>query len=353
MELRQLRYFVTVVEEAQFTRAADRLQLAQPGLSAQIRQLEWGLGQPLLDRSGRSVRPTEVGEAVLPYARAALAAVDGMRQTVQEHTGLLRGRVAVGLVPGTLAHAFDVAGRLADFHDAHPQVEVTLTEDTSDRMLAALRRGELDLAVIGVAKGTPPAGVALHVVIDEPLVAAAAPGHPLLVEHADAGAAPPSALRGHRLISMPRGTGMRGVLDRLCAEAGFRPHIAFEAATPDALARLAVRGLGVALLPGLGPRPGLGTLPVDAPDARGRVGLAWRAQGPMAPAARELLRRLRERAGERRGEVLGRRGGRVRGRWLAPTRRAGRRCGAGPLGEPRCRRLTGAAGPRGTWCSPR
>ena len=294
MELRQLRYFVTVVDEAGFTRAAERLHLAQPGLSAQIRQLERELGQPLLDRTGRTVRPTEVGEAVLPFARAALAAVDGVRQTVQEYTGLLRGRIAVGLVPGTLAHAFDVAGLLADFHQAHPHVEVTLTEDTSDRMLAALRRGELDLAVIGVAEEKPPPGVDQHVVIDEPLVAAAVPGHPLLIEYDGADAVPPTALRGHRLISLPRGTGMRGVLERLCAEAGFQALIAVEAATPDALARLAAHGLGVALLPGLGPWPGLGTLPVADPRARGRVALAWRADGPMLPAARELLGRLRK-----------------------------------------------------------
>ncbi|MFI1069201.1 LysR family transcriptional regulator [Streptomyces puniciscabiei] len=295
MELRQLRYFVTVVEEAGFTRAAERLHLAQPGLSAQIRQLERELGQQLLDRSGRSVRPTEVGEAVLPYARAALAAVDGVRQTVEEYTGLLRGRVAVGLVPGTLAHPFDLAGQLADFHDAHPQVEVTLTEDTSDRMLAALRRGELDLAVVGVAQEAPPPGVAHHVVIDEPLVAAAAPGHPLLTEYDGCDAVPPAALRRHRLIGLPRGTGMRAVVERLCAEAGFRPHIAFEAATPDGLCRLAARGLGVAILPGLGSRPGLTTLPLADPRARGRVALAWRSEGPMLPAAGELLGRLRRR----------------------------------------------------------
>ncbi|MEU6776963.1 LysR substrate-binding domain-containing protein [Streptomyces sp. NPDC046759] len=293
MELRQLRYFVTVVEEGGFTRAAERLHLAQPGLSAQVRRLERELGQPLLDRSGRSVRPTEVGEAVLPYARAALAAVDGVRQTVDEFSGLLRGRVAVGLIPGTLAHPFDMAGLLADFHAAHPHVEVTLTEDTSDRMLAALRRGELDLAVVGVAQEAPPPGVGRHVVIDEPLVVAAVPGHPLLVEHEGADAVAPGALRGHRLIGLPRGTGVRGVLERLCAEAGFRPLIGFEAATPDALCRLAARGLGAAVVPGLGARAGLAVLPLDDPRARGRVALTWRTEGPLLPAARELLGRLR------------------------------------------------------------
>ena len=91
MELRQLRYFVTVVEEANFTRAAARLHLAQPGLSAQIRQLEHELGQQLLDRGGRSVTLTEVGAAVLPHARAALAATERITTTVDEFTGLLRG----------------------------------------------------------------------------------------------------------------------------------------------------------------------------------------------------------------------------------------------------------------------
>src|SRR3954467_2389851 len=103
MELRQLEYFVTVVEEAGFTRAAERVHVAQPGVSAQIRRLERELGQELLDRSGRSVRLTEVGAAVLPYARAALAAVDGVRLAVDELTGLLRGQVAIGTVT---SHSF-------------------------------------------------------------------------------------------------------------------------------------------------------------------------------------------------------------------------------------------------------
>lgn len=100
MDIRQLRYFVTVAEEANFTRAAARLHLAQPGVSAQVRQLEKELGHLLLDRSGRAVTLTEVGEAVLPYARAAIGAVEAVRQTADEFTGLLRGQVTLGLVAG-------------------------------------------------------------------------------------------------------------------------------------------------------------------------------------------------------------------------------------------------------------
>ncbi|MDV5145562.1 LysR substrate-binding domain-containing protein [Streptomyces sp. SBC-4] len=298
MELRQLQYFLAVVEEANFTRAAARLHLAQPGVSAQIRQLERELGQPLLDRSGRTVTTTAVGEAVLPFARAALAAVEGMRLTVDEFTGLVRGQVTIGLVSGAAADGFDVAAVLADFHDDHPQVEISLTEDTSERMLAALRRGELDLAVIGLAEEEPPQGVGLQVFVDVPLAAAMAPDDPLLTALEGRATLPLAALAGRPLISLPRGTGLRGVLERACTRAGFRPQVAFEAAAPHVLARLAARGLGVAVLPELphetAAELGLRTLPLTEPALRGRVALAWPADGPAAPAAAALLARMRK-----------------------------------------------------------
>ncbi|WP_329284018.1 LysR family transcriptional regulator [Streptomyces sp. NBC_00691] len=297
MELRQLRYLVSVVDEGGFTRAAARLHLAQPGLSAQIRQLEKELGQPLLDRSGRSVTPTEVGRAVLPYARAALAAADAVRQTVDAYTGLLRGRVTLGLVSGATAHAFDIAGFLADFHEDHPAVEVALTEDTTERMRAALLAGELDIALLGTAVEAPPPGAAFQLVMDLPLVAVVATGDPLL-DRFDGTTVPLAELRDRPLICLPRGTGVRAALERGCGQAGFRPRVTFEAAAPDVLARLAARGLGVAVLPaGEGEsRPGdrLRTLRIVEPEMRGRLALAWQATGPASPAARALLDRLRE-----------------------------------------------------------
>ncbi|WP_031079693.1 LysR family transcriptional regulator [Streptomyces sp. NRRL S-118] len=297
MELRQLRYFVTVVEEGGFTRAAARLHLAQPGLSAQIRQLEKELGQPLLDRSNRSVTPTEVGRAVLPYARAALAAAEAVRQTVDEHTGLLRGRVILGLVSGATSHAFDVASFLADFHSAHPALEIALTEDTSERMQAALLSGEIDIALLGPTGEAPPPGIAYRMVIDAPLAAAVAPGDPLLTP-TDRPNVPLADLRDRPLICLPQGTGVRAALERACAQAGFRPRVAFEAASPHVLAQLAARGLGVAVLPLGEEEVDLGgplrTLQIVEPRMRARIVLAWPAAGPASPAAQVLLDRLRE-----------------------------------------------------------
>src|SRR5439155_14557391 len=115
MELRQLEYFVAVAAERNFTRAAEKVHVAQPGVSAQIRRLERELGEELLDRSGRTVRLTEVGAAVLPYARAALGAVSGARDAVAEFTGLVRGHVTVGMVSSISTHEVDLPGLLADF----------------------------------------------------------------------------------------------------------------------------------------------------------------------------------------------------------------------------------------------
>ncbi|WP_030786047.1 LysR family transcriptional regulator [Streptomyces sp. NRRL S-920] len=300
MELRQLQYFVAVVEEANFTRAAARLHVAQPGVSAQIQRLERELGHRLLDRGGRTVTPTEVGRAVLPYARAALAAVEGARGTADEFAGLLRGQVVLGLVSGAATQEFDVVSVVADFHDARPRVEISLTEDTSDRMLTAVRRGELDIALLGLTADEPPPDVALDIVVDEPLVAAVAPGDPLL-HPVGRTEVPLAELAGRPLISLPRGTGLRGVLDGACAAAGFKPRIAFEAASPDVLTRLAARGLGVAVLPALPPGMttglGLRTLLITDPRPRGRIALTWRKDGPASPAARALLDRLRSELG--------------------------------------------------------
>ncbi|MEV7546600.1 LysR family transcriptional regulator [Streptomyces sp. NPDC089915] len=297
MELRQLRYFVTVVEEGGFTRAAARLHLSQPGLSAQIRQLEKELGQPLLERSSRSVTLTEVGRSVLPYARAALAAAAAVRNAVDEHAGLLRGRVTLGLVSGGTGHVFDVASFLADFHDTHPALEIALTEDTSERMQAALLAGEIDIALLGPTGEEPPPGLAHRTVIDVPLGAAVAPGHPLLTP-AGRVDVPLADLRDRPLICLPRGTGVRASLERACARAGFRPRVAFEAAAPHVLVRLAARGLGVAVLPlgeeGSGHTGPLRSLPIVRPGIRARIVLAWPANGPASPAARELLDRMRD-----------------------------------------------------------
>ncbi|MCE0762120.1 LysR family transcriptional regulator [Pseudonocardia kujensis] len=284
MELRHLQYLVAVVEEGTVTAAATRLHVAQPGVSAQLRQLERELGEPLLTRTSRGVTPTAAGEAVLPYARAALAAVEGAHLAVDELKGLVRGRVAVGMAPSLAAT--DLPDLLAEFRRAHPAVEISLREGTSDALLAQLVAGELDLVWAGIS-GAPPAGVATRTITDQAVVAVGVEADEMGLDE----------LLERPVMCMSPGTGPRGAFDAACAAAGVRPAIAFEAGDPLLLARLAARGLGVAVLPEGAVRAA--GLDVGAarlvPEVRSRIELAWRADGPNGPAARALIAAARAR----------------------------------------------------------
>ncbi|BCN50387.1 MULTISPECIES: LysR family transcriptional regulator [Prescottella] len=282
MELRQLEYFVAVAEEANFTRAAARVHVSQSGISAQIRQLENDLGAPLFDRSTRVAALTVAGEAALAHARAALAAARAVRDAVDDVNQLVRGRLEVGMVTAcTVTPLFDA---LSSFHRAHPGIDVSLREDNSDRLVDDVRAGAVDLALVGVA-GAEPAGLHSFTVVRERLVAAVPGNHPLVqlssVTLADVCA--------HPLVTLPPGTGIRTVLDRGCADLNCRASIALQASAPDAVADLATRGLGVAILSEsmATSYPDLASRVIADVDVEAVLALVWRPE--ISPALRELL----------------------------------------------------------------
>ncbi|CAL9338489.1 HTH-type transcriptional regulator GltC [Streptomyces sp. enrichment culture] len=283
MELRQLEYFVAVAEERNFTRAAERVHISQSGVSAQIRRLERELGAELFDRSARTATLTVAGKAALEHARAALAAAGAVGRAVGEVTGVVRGRLTVGMVIGcTLTPLFDA---LAAFHRAHPGVEISLLEDNSDRLVEGVRDGTLDLALVGTATATPD-GLEAMTILSERLVAAVPAGHPL----ADPGRITLDALVAHPIVTMPPGTGLRTAFDRACAAHRAEPAIVLEAGAADAIADLAARGLGVAVLSASmaeGHRARLTARTVDGLDTPALLALVWK-KAPH-PAVREML----------------------------------------------------------------
>jgi DNA-binding transcriptional LysR family regulator len=283
MELRQLEYFVAVAEEQNFTRAAERVHISQSGVSAQIRQLERELGSELFDRSARTATLTVAGKAALEHARGALAAARALDQAVSEAAGLIRGRLAVGMIIGcTVAPLFDA---LAAFHREHPGVEISLLEENSDRLVEGVRAGTVDLALVGTAPAGHE-GLDLLTIVSERLVLAVPPGHPLAGRRR-------VALRDldtHPIVCMPRGTGLRTVFDQACAARGVQPVIALQASAPDAIADLASRGLAAAILSESMAeryRDRLTALPIDDADTPAQLALVWK--GTHNPAVREFL----------------------------------------------------------------
>ena len=296
MELRQLEYLIAVAEEANFTRAAERVRISQPGVSAQIRQLEHELGAQLIDRSGRRASLTSAGEAVLEHARAALAAVGAARQAADAVNGLLRGQLTVGMVGRTVTPLFDA---LAGFDHAYGGVDITLIEGGSAELALACGPGRIDLALVGTA-GEPPAGVGSFTVVSERLVAMVPPDHPLL----DRGPVCLRDVTACPLICMPPGTGLRGVLDQACAAAGLRPVIAVQASAGEAIIQLAQRGLGIGILSesmtGTG-RDRLTPMVIDDIRIPAVLAVIWSPVG--SPALRGVIARCRTTFGPAAGRA--------------------------------------------------
>ncbi|WP_062993523.1 LysR family transcriptional regulator [Nocardia anaemiae] len=170
MELRALRYFVTVADELHFGRAADRLHIAQPAVSRQIARLERELGVRLFDRSPRRVRLTEAGHRVLDAAREALAAADRVRVAASPRAGVMRIGTGTGQFTARLERGIDA------LRERDPAFDVVLVDLPLTARLNALRQREIDLAL---ARGVSSAhGLRVLPTWTEPLFAVISARHP-------------------------------------------------------------------------------------------------------------------------------------------------------------------------------
>jgi DNA-binding transcriptional LysR family regulator len=175
MELRHLRYFVAIAEEQSFTRAAERLWVAQPGLSTQIRRLEEELGIKLFERHTRGVELTAAGEVFLERARVALAAADDVRAVGTDLASGLVGAIRLGIATGPESDL--VPSLLGRFAATRPDVEMTIVESFGGTLSRDLRDGRLDAMVAPSVFGSPE--LQRIQLTSEPLVVLAAAGHPL------------------------------------------------------------------------------------------------------------------------------------------------------------------------------
>src|SRR6266851_6647104 len=181
MELRHLRYFVAVAEEGHVTRAALRLGIQQPPLSQQIRALEAELQVQLFRRKPRGVELTQAGEALFAEAQAILRQVDHAVTAARRTARGEAGRIGLGFTSSASFHPF-VPQAIREYRETHPLVRLTLEESGTGELVAALVEERLDAAFVRSPIGTAPgaaAGIAVHSVLDEAVVAALRAGHAL------------------------------------------------------------------------------------------------------------------------------------------------------------------------------
>ncbi|MFC6650023.1 LysR family transcriptional regulator [Paenibacillus rhizoplanae] len=245
MELRQLQYTLQIAAERNFSRAAEKLHIAQPSLSQQLSKLEKELGVLLFQRNTSSVELTYAGEKFVEQAQGIIDAVELLRQEMSDISQLRTGRVMVGSMPITGAHLLPHV--LPVFKSKYAEVEITLLEDSSMNLEKLTASGQTDLSLLSLPLEIPT--LAYEVLGEERIDLAVPPGHLLAGREPQGIRTSLSELKDEPFIVLKEGQGFRKMTVELCREAGFEPRIVFESNNMETVQSLVAAGMGVTLVP--------------------------------------------------------------------------------------------------------
>jgi DNA-binding transcriptional LysR family regulator len=249
MDLRQLRYFIAVAEEANITRAAERLGMQQAPLSQQIKAIEHELDVRLFRRKARGVELTECGRVLLDQGRLVLERLDHALLLTRRTARGEQGRLCVGIAPTGPFHPF-VPRVIRAFREAHPLVAMSLEECLSRQAVERLRGEQIDVAFLRAAVADPQ-GLIVQPLLEEPMVVALPSAHELAGRDRRGEPLALGALAEETFIVFGRTTGP-GLLDATvaaCLRAGFSPRLGQEAPRITSTLGLVSAGLGIALVP--------------------------------------------------------------------------------------------------------
>ena len=307
MNLEQLRSFLEVANLGHFTRAAEKLHLAQPSLSRQISTLETELGAELFRRARGNISLTDAGETLLPRARRMLADADAVRDEMAELAGLQRGKVRLGATP-TLCISL-VAEAMGVFHTAHPGVELLLTEAGSNVLVEQLADGAVDMALITLSDALPVMGPALvrTPLLSEELVVVSSTTNGPAIPDDGIGVADLARLP---MVFFAESYDLRATTDAAFRAVGLAPTPVIEGAEMDAVLRFVERGLGVAVVPAmvLLDRPTLRSARLRDLHLARTIGLAHRSDvnpSRASAAMRQVITRTAEALVERAPATVG------------------------------------------------
>jgi LysR family hydrogen peroxide-inducible transcriptional activator len=284
--LRQLEYLVAVADEGHVGRAAARCHVAQPSLSAQVKELERGLGTAVIERVGRGIRLTPAGADLAARAREILRATDDLVETAQRSTTSLQGRLRIAAIPTVAPYLLPRFIPLLREH--HCDVETHLRELQTPQLVPALARGEIDLALMALPVEEPSLD---HVIIlDDPFMVALDPTH----SFASAEDVAVDHLVGEAVLLLEDGHCLRDQALEICSRVGAEESGEIQATSLATLCQMVAAGMGITLLPrsaravearegnGIVVRPFRGVAPTR------QIVLAWRQHSPAAPLYREL-----------------------------------------------------------------
>jgi LysR family transcriptional regulator, nitrogen assimilation regulatory protein len=241
MDISQLRTLIHVAELGSLSKAADRLHIAQPALSRQIRLLEEELGVRLFDRHGRGMIVTEYGQEVLRHALRVMAELEDIRAVVSDEDAPLRGHVSIGMPP--TASNILAEPLVSAFRDTHPDATLRIVSAYTGYLLDWMHRGEIDAAILYDPKSAR--ALRIQPLLEETLFLIGPPGSKLNLEQ-DVEFA---ELENQRLLLPSSGHGLRTLIDRYAQEVGVPLSIKVEADSYSTLKSLVRNGHGVTVLP--------------------------------------------------------------------------------------------------------
>ena len=291
--LRQLQYLKLLAEHGSFSRAADAAFVTQPTLSAGVQELEKALGAPVVDRGRSGVILTPIGEEAVQRAKDILARAEDLVQAARSAGQPLTGRFRLGVIP-TVA-PFLLPKALPILRERFPKLSLYLREDLTHRLIAALKAGALDAALIALPYDT--AGLETAHVSDDELVAALPPNHPLCA----GGPVEPDRLEEENLILLEDGHCLR---DHALSVCGMEPpklgEEGFAATSLHTLVQMVGSGLGCSLLPAMAVDAGLAedanvaTRPLAGDGSRREIVIAWRKGSSRGVEGAMLAEALRD-----------------------------------------------------------
>lgn len=285
IELRHLRYFIAVAEELHFGRAAERLHMAQPPLSQQIRQLEDQLGFQLFYRTKRSVQLTEAGQVFLQSSLKLLQQLEQAIETGRQVSRGEKGQLVIGFVSSAAYNVLPVI--LRSFRSQVPAVRLELHELPTNEQLEWLREGKIDVGLL-----RPPIedkSLNLMTIVREPMVVALPESHAFVPQNQIA----LSSLANEDFILFPRPLSPRAYdqIISLCQQAGFSPNVVQEAMQMQTIVSLVAGGIGVAIVPVSlqnMQRTGVVYRPLEEPAPCAEIALVWR-HNDLSPCVQQFL----------------------------------------------------------------
>jgi LysR family hydrogen peroxide-inducible transcriptional activator len=276
--LRMLNYLVALADHGHFGRAADACFVTQPTLSTQIKKLEEQLGVTLVERHAKGAKLTETGEVIVRHARGLLQEAQGISEIAAMHQDPLAGRISIGIIP-TLA-PYLLPSAAPALHDAFPKLDCYYIEEQTDKLVAGIAGGDVDLGVLALPLDVP--NCEIRELFDEPFELAVSADHPL----AGRDRVSVDDLRGELFLLLEDGHCLRDQALEVCSLAGVVNEDEFRATSLETLRQMVAGGTGVTLLPELAIRQSsvgasrLRTIPFDAPAPSRRIVGVWRRSHP-------------------------------------------------------------------------